>query len=227
VPASDRRKARSAGHRRLTARPTRNPTPSSRLFRRVAPRRTALSRSRRSLAVLECTFLAMTRNAERLQIRKIVSATVDQRNLVVEFPERAPRHEPLLPHPSPHATPLESAAQLVGVHAAPRANTAVAPANALPQHAGIRRVVGRHTDRVPTAAAIDQATFLAGLVPDRLAAPSAGPTRSIRKRNLGASVIQSRFAPSMRVRSARLRAIAFTFGFGADSRVFARLRDER
>ena len=181
------------------------PDAPSRLFRRVAPRRAAVSRSRRSLAVLECALLAMTRNAERLQIRKIVRAAVDQRKLVVEFPERAPRHEPLLPHPSPHPTPLESAAQLVGVHATQRADTAVAPANPLPQHARIRRVVSRHTDGVPTAAAVDQAAFLAGFVPDRLAAPATGPARGIRKRDLGASVIQFLFPPSMRVRLMRLR----------------------
>jgi hypothetical protein len=42
-------------------------------------------------------------------------------------------------------------------------------------------------------------------VPDRLAAPAAGPARGIRKRDLGASVIQFLFPPSMRVRSMRLR----------------------
>jgi hypothetical protein len=93
-----------------------------------------------------------------------VSATVDQGNLVVEFPERAARHEPLLSHPSPHAAPFECAAQLVRIHVTERAHSAVAPANASPQLARIRRVVDRRTGGMPAAAAIERAAFRTGFV---------------------------------------------------------------
>jgi len=222
VPAGARRKAGPAGHRRLTARSAQDPTPPGRLLRRAA-----LPRSRRSLTVLERALLAMTRNAERLQIRKIVGTAVDQGNHVVEFPERAARHEPVLPHPSPHAAPLEAAAQLHRVHPTRRADAAVASANAPTQRAGIRRVVGGHTDGMPATAAVDRAALCARLVQDRLATPAAGSTRGVRKRDLGASGVQFRSTASICARSARLRALFSAFGFNADSRIRAKLRDGR
>jgi len=120
-------------------------------------RRAALSLPdlRRSLAVLASTLFVMTRNAEGLQIRQLVRTAIDQGNPVVELPERLTRHKSLLPHPSPHAAPLEAAAQRVGIHVTQCAHTAVAFANAPPQLARIRRFVGRYAGGMPAAAAVE------------------------------------------------------------------------
>ena len=189
--------------------------------RRTAP---ALSNLGGSFAVLASTLLVMTRNTEGLQVQENVSTAVDQGNPVVEFPERATRHESLGSHARPHAAPLEGAAQRVGVHATDRAHPAVTPAYAPPQLTRIRRVVDRHTGGMPAAVAIERTGFRARVVQDRLAAPAAGPARSVGKRDRGASVVQSRFAPSMRARKARLRVNTSLIGFSADPRVVARFR---
>jgi hypothetical protein len=97
----------------------------------------------------------MTRNAERLQIRCVVATPVDQRNHVVEFPERPAGIEASLPQPRTHASALDLPAQLVGVELAGCTDPAIAPSDAAAQLARISRQVELDAGRVPASTAVD------------------------------------------------------------------------
>ncbi len=148
----------------------------------------------------------MARSAERLQIRKIVTSAVDQRNPVVEFPERTTRYESVFAHARAHASAFELAAQLQGVHSTLRAYASVAPANPPAKLTGIGCVIGFDTSGMPSPAAIEQPALLGRFVQDRLAAPAARAARGVAESDLGASMFHDRITATRFARKAALAA---------------------
>jgi hypothetical protein len=151
-----------------------------------------------------------------------MTASVDQRDDVVELPERAAGYEAKLSELRSATTAADSPAQPVGIEPTSPAHAAVALSGPSTRLAGIALVVGIHTGRVPTTAAIDLAPFRPGLVQDRISAPAADSPRYVRKANLGTPVPRHRTV-SLPPQSAGPRSpAARAFSGGVDWRVVER-----
>ncbi len=137
-------------------------------------------------------LFGMTRSAERLEILVAVRASVDQRNDVVQFPERLTRLVASLADRScsTAADLAQFSSYSVGVDSAGGTAPPIALADPPTSFARVSRVVGIDALRMPAAAAIDFVFLVARGEEDVFATPAADASRCVREGNLGASVVR-------------------------------------
>ena len=137
---------------------------------------------------------------EGLEVVEIVAPPVDQRNDVVEFPERSPGREAFLTK-GPGASPAAHlASESIGVQLAVGADRAVALAHKPAKFPGIAGVVGVDALGVPPAAAVDLALLGPGSVKDRFSAPAAAPALGVRELDRRPAMIAPKTFAAFRLR---------------------------
>ena len=137
-------------------------------------RSAASSRATRRSDRLGGRLALVTRRTERLEVRQVVTATVDQRHDMIEFPERLARLEAEFARLLECALAADRSTQLHRVEAADRTATAIALAYPPPRLAWIALVVAVDTGWMPAAAAVRLTSLRAVLVENRIAAPATG-----------------------------------------------------
>lgn len=137
-----------------------------------------------------CGFAGVTGCAKRLEVLVVMGTPVDQRDDVIEFPERLPRLVAAFANcPSSTATDLSQlSSYLVRIDATVCAASAIPLANPPARFAGVARVVDVDTGLVPAATSIDAAFVFPGVEEDLLATPAAGSLRCIAPANFRSSM---------------------------------------
>ena len=128
----------------------------------------------------------------------MVASAVDQRDDVIELPQRPARLETERAQARGASTAADLATQAIGIETAGTTNAAIPLAHAPPELARITVFVRLDARRVPAAPGVDLPLLLARRVQDQFAAPAAGAAGRVTEVDGRTSMLQDERLPDAR-----------------------------